>query len=101
MQIVDENVQWKRLIKRPDENADVDSVARLESFRALKFSKFERFRALKLSGFESFMALKISILAEIWVTQDVQNKSLLSGGKLKDPKTLQSAQFVIRKKKIH
>ena len=41
---------------------DVDSVARLESFRALKFSKFESFRALKFSSFESFRGLKLSIL---------------------------------------
>ena len=37
---------------------DVDSVARLESLRALKLSRLENFRALK--SFEAFMALKIS-----------------------------------------
>ena len=39
---------------------DVDAVARLESFRALKSSEFESFRALKLSGLETFRGLKFS-----------------------------------------
>ena len=43
-------------LSHTDTNTDVDSVARLESFRALKSSEFESFRALKLSGFESFRA---------------------------------------------
>ena len=46
---------------------NVDSVARLESFRALKFSKFETFRTLELSGFESFRDLKIPILENFWM----------------------------------
>ena len=53
----------------------IDSVDRLESFRALKLSRLESFRvlnsfarlesfkALKLSDFESFRALKLSNLA--------------------------------------
>ena len=35
--------------------ADVDAVARLESFRALKLSGFESFRALKLSNLANIM----------------------------------------------
>ena len=42
---------------------DVDAVARMESFRALKLTLFESFRALKFSTlFEYFRTLKVTIL---------------------------------------
>ena len=43
---------------------DVDSVALLESFWALKLSKLESFRALKLTLLEIFRALPANTLME-------------------------------------
>ena len=41
---------------------DVDAVARMESFRALKLTLFESFRVLKFSTlFEYFRTLKVSV----------------------------------------